>query len=162
MHRIPLGLCAAALLAGPAAAVELSVHYLRQDVPLPPTLSNLDPQPEDLGMAGARVGLDDNTTTGKFLGHTYTLEITEVAEGEDLLAAARAALAETPYLLVDAPAADLLAIADMPEAAEALIFNVAAADVALRDAECRANVLHTLPSDAMRTDALAQLLVLKR
>ncbi|MDD9717639.1 ABC transporter substrate-binding protein [Dinoroseobacter sp. PD6] len=162
MHRLPLGLCAAALLAGPAAAVELSVHYLRQDVPLPPTLSNLAPLPEDLGMAGARVGLDDNTTTGKFLGHTYTLEITEVAEGEDLLAAARAALAETPYLLVDAPAADLLAIADMPEAAEALIFNVAAADVALRDAECRANVLHTLPSDAMRTDALAQLLVLKR
>lgn len=162
MFRIPLGVCAAALLTTPLGAVELSVHYLRQDIPPPPTLSNLDPIPEDLGLAGAQVGLDDNTTTGRFLGHTYTLEITEVAEDDDLLSAARAALAESPYLIVDAKVEDLLAIADMPEAQEALIFNVSAGDVALRAGECRANLLHTLPSDAMRTDALAQLLVTKR
>ncbi|MEM1077719.1 MAG: ABC transporter substrate-binding protein [Pseudomonadota bacterium] len=150
------------MLTTAAGAVELSVHYLRQDIPPPPTLSNLDPVPEDLGLAGAQLGLEDNTTTGRFLGHKYELTITEVAEDADLLAAARTALAATPYLLVDAPTEDLLAIADMPEAADALIFNVATGDVALRDGECRANLLHTLPSDAMRTDALAQLLVKKR
>lgn len=162
MHQLALGVCATAMLATAAGAVELSVHYLRQDIPPPPTLSNLDPIPADLGLAGALLGLEDNTTTGRFLGHKYALTITEVAEEGDLRSAARAALAETPYLLVDAPAEALLAIADMPEAAEALIFNVATGDVALRDGECRANLLHTIPSDAMRTDALAQLLVKKR
>lgn len=155
-------ICVVAAWAAPVRAVELSVEYLRRDVPAPPTLSNLDPVPEDLGLAGARVGLADNMTTGRFLGHTYTLEITEVAQDDDLLAAARAALARTPYLILDAPAADLLAVADLPEAAAALIFNVSAGDSALRDDACRANLLHTLPSDAMRTDALAQLLVSKR
>ncbi len=162
MHQLALGVCATAMLATTASALDLSVHYLRQDISPPPTLSNLDPVPEDLGLAGAQLGLEDNTTTGRFLGHKYELTITEVAEEGDLLSAARAALAETPYLLVDAPAEALLAIADMPEAAEALIFNVATGDVALRDGECRGNLLHTLPSDAMRTDALAQLLVKKR
>lgn len=166
MHRFALGVCAGVcatvMIAGPSHAVELSVHYLRQIIPPPPTLSNLDPIPEDLGMAGARAGLEDNNTTGRFLGHTYTLEVTEIAEDGDLLRAARTALAQTPFLILDAPAEDLLGVADLPEAADALIFNVSAGDVTLRDAECRANLLHTLPSDAMRTDALAQLLVAKR
>ena len=166
MYRFALGVCsgvcAATLLAGPGQAIEVSVHYLRQTVPPPPTLSNLDPVPENLGMAGARAGLEDNNTTGRFLGHTYTLDVTEVAEEGDLLAAARASLAQTPFLIVDAPADDLLAVADLPEASNALIFNVSAGDMALRDDACRANLLHTLPSDAMRTDALAQVLVSKR
>jgi ABC transporter substrate binding protein (PQQ-dependent alcohol dehydrogenase system) len=49
-----------------------------------------------------------------------------------------------------------------PEAADALLLNVAAPDDALRAESCRANVLHTLPSAAMRTDALAQFLLTKR
>ncbi len=32
----------------------------------------------------------------------------------------------------------------------------------MRDTECRANLLHSLPSDPMRTDALAQFFVKKR
>ena len=82
--------------------------------------------------------------------------------GDDPLAIAREALASAPYLIVDAPAETLLAIADMPEAADAILFNSGAGDVALRDADCRANVFHTVPSTAMRTDALVQFLVRKR
>ena len=144
------------------AQVTVGVAYLRQEVEAPPTLSNLDPEPEDLGLAGAEVGLADNATTGRFLGHDYALDVASVPPGGDLLAAARNALAETRLLVVDAPAGDLLAVADLPEAEGALILNAGAHDTRLRGADCRANVLHTAPSLAMRTDALAQILLSKR
>lgn len=144
------------------ADVALTIGYLHVAQPRPPTLSNLDPPPQDLGLAGALTGLQDNLTTGKFLNHGYALEPVSVHEGQDPLAAATALLARTPYLVLDAPAPVLTAIADLPQAQGAILFNTSAADMALRDADCRANLLHTLPSDAMRTDALAQFFVQKR
>ncbi|MCG6903473.1 MAG: ABC transporter substrate-binding protein [Rhodobacter sp.] len=140
----------------------LRVGYLRVEQPLPPTLSNLDPVPGDIGLAGALTGLRDNVTTGKFLGQTYEMEQDVVATGDDPLAAARALLERSPFLILDAPAATLLAIADLEQAKAAILFNTSAGDLALRDADCRANLLHSLPSDAMRTDALAQVFVQKR
>lgn len=138
------------------AEVTLDVTYLSVFEQLPPTLSNLDPEPENIGVAGAQVGLDDNTTTGRFLGHTYTLKLVLLDEGADALDAARAALDATPFLILDAPPAMQMQIADLDVAQNAVIFNTSAGDRALRDTACRANLLHTLPSDNMRTDALAQ------
>jgi ABC transporter substrate binding protein (PQQ-dependent alcohol dehydrogenase system) len=158
-------LCALALAVCPglaAADLPVAVGYLELHPERPPTLTNLDPAPEDEGLAGARVGLSDNATTGGFLGHAYSLAETVVFPGEDWLAAAEKALAATPILVVNAPADALLALADLPAAEGALILNAGAEDVALREAECRANVLHTVPSYDMRSDALAQLLFHKR
>lgn len=157
---LTLAFCLAA--ASRAYAVDVAVTYLRLVVPPPPVLSNLDPIPEDLGVAGAELGLADNATTGRFLGQNYTLNVVDVPEGDDFVAAARQALAASPLLVVDAPADALLSVADLDDAAGALVLNASAADDALRAAECRANVFHTLPSFAMRTDALAQFFVKKR
>ena len=154
---------AAMSLALPAwAEVELPVTYLKLEVPRPPVLSNLDPLPNDLGEAGAQLGLADNQTTGKFLGHDYSLTVTRVPEGGDWLAAAREALAETPFLILDAPAKAQRELADLPEAQGAVLFNATAPDAALRNETCRANLLHTLPSSTMRADALMQFLVKRR
>lgn len=157
-------LALSALASAPAAAAEvvLKIGYLTVDAPHPPVLSNLDPEPGDNGLAGALTGLQDNQTTGRFLGQSYEMSEAHVPEGEDPLAAAQALLAVTPFLVIDAPAATLTAIADLDAARDALLFNTAAGEVALRDGACRGNLLHALPSDAMRTDALAQMLVQKR
>jgi ABC transporter substrate binding protein (PQQ-dependent alcohol dehydrogenase system) len=72
------------------------------------------------------------------------------------------ALCAGGLIAVKAPMADLLALADMDGAADALIFNALAQDVALRRDACCANVLHTGLSRAMLADALAQLLIRKR
>lgn len=152
------------LIFGVAAASETRVRiaYLEVAQPQPPVLSNLDPAPSDLGLEGARLGLADNATTGRFLGQEWVMDETRVPEGGDAIAAARAALASSPLMVIDAPAATLQAIADLPEAQGALLFNATAPDMTLRDAGCRANLLHTAPSLAMRTDALAQFLVQRR
>lgn len=163
MKHLVMGALFGGGLAVPAwAEMTLNIGYLRVEQPAPPTLSNLDPIPENNGLAGAQTGLADNLTTGKFLGQKYELTVTEVFEGEDPLAAARDLLTASPYLVIDAAPEDIVAIADLAEAEGAVLFNTSAGDLALRDAECRGNLLHTLASDAMRTDALAQVLVKKR
>ncbi|MEM9341772.1 MAG: ABC transporter substrate-binding protein [Pseudomonadota bacterium] len=161
MRRILFAFLASAFALA-AQAQEVEIAYIKVEVDLPPTLSNLDPIPEDLGRAGADTALTDNATTGKFMGQDWSLTEHFVSLGDDPAEAAREALASTPYLVVDAPADALLAIADLPEAQDALIFNAGSGAPALRSSDCRANVLHTLPSTAMRTDALAQLFVQKR
>ena len=144
------------------ADVAVTVAYLHVEQPLPPTLSNLDPLPDDLGLAGVRTGIADNATTGRFLGQTYALIDGHVAEGEDPLDAAKILLQDTKFLILNAAPEIILQIADLPEARDALLFNISSGNVALRDDACRANLLHALPSVAMRTDALAQVLVQKR
>ncbi|MEM8754136.1 MAG: ABC transporter substrate-binding protein [Pseudomonadota bacterium] len=160
----PFALAAAfAFAASPATAeIALTIGFLKHEEPAPPTLSNLDPIPEDLGLAGARLGLADVSKTGRFLGFDYDLSEAVVGEDEDPLTAAQTLLDESPLLVLDAPAATVAAIADLPEAAGALIFNAGAEDDALRGEACRVNVLHTAVSYAMRADALAQFMTKKR
>ncbi|MBV7395209.1 ABC transporter substrate-binding protein [Mameliella sediminis] len=158
--RAAMALCLTASAA--MAEVSVTIHYLRQDVERPPVLSNLDPIPRDLGLSGAELGLKDNNTTGRFLGQAYDMQVTDVPVGGDLAAAARAALETSQLIVLNAPAEAALTLADLPEAKDALIFNTSAPDDRLRGTDCRANLLHTLPSNAMRTDALAQFMVKRR
>ena len=160
------GLCLMAAIIGcasPAAAqIAVPMTYLRHEMKAPPVLSNLDPIPQDRGIAGAQVALTDTRTTGSFLGHDYSLAVVSVEPDGDFLAAARKALAASRILFLDASPDDMLAVADLPEARDALLFNVASGQRRLRDADCRANLLHSMVEDAMRTDALMQVLKARR
>lgn len=149
-----------------SAADKLSVNmtYLTQKVERLAPLSLLDPiDIPDEGLAGAELGQEDNQTTGGFLGHDYQLtEITEPVDGNLVEAAKEVLSTGQRLLIVDGPAEVLLSIADLPEAEEAIIFNISAEDDRLRIDDCRANVFHIIPSRAMKADALAQYLVWKR
>lgn len=163
--RRPVLLAAALLFAmasGVARAQTIQVLYLRHEVARPPVLSNIDPVPADLGLAGAGVALADVQTTGKFLGQGWNLDILSVAPDGDFAAVARDALATHRLVILDAPAADQIQVADLPEAAGALFLNVSSGEARLRDGDCRANLLHTLPEDAARTDALMQALLARQ
>lgn len=155
--------CAAIIsFASPVSALDVAVHYIKQEVAALPTLSNLDPIPDDLGAMGAKLALEDNITTGRFLGHMYSLTTTVVGVDEDFEQAVLGALGQTDLLILDAPAQFVLDAADALQAKDALMFNAAAPDIALRSADCRSNVLHSLPSRAMRSDALMQFFVKRR
>jgi ABC transporter substrate binding protein (PQQ-dependent alcohol dehydrogenase system) len=64
------------------------------------------------------------------------------------------------HILLELPAAGVVAAAAATK--DAILFNTAAPDDALRGAQCAANLLHTLPSRAMQMDAIAQLLVVRK
>lgn len=163
MRRRLAAVMATALVAGAADAEQVRIDLIVRQVIPPPILSNLIAPPDDLGAAGARLGLADIATTGKFLGNDYTLQEIIIAPEDPFLPAVEAALAGGATLLVvKAPPADLLALADLPAAADVIIFNSSAPDDDLRGTDCRANVLHTTPSLAMRADALSQFALKKQ
>ena len=147
---------------GVLAQLSISVGYLKVEQSRGASLSNIDPTPVDAGLAGARLGVGDNLTSGTFLGHKYKLLETRVDSRGDVQAAARVLLADVAVLIVDASLQDLVAIADLPDAQNRIVFNVAAGGSALRDDACRANLLHSGVSDLMRSDALIQFLSSKR
>ena len=148
-----------------SAADELNVEilYLARDVEPPLPLSLIDERIDNNGLPGAQLGLQDNQTTGSFLGQKYALTEWIVPEEGTLLDTVQDRLSEVTapsLILANLDAADLLAAADaMPNA---LIFNVRAGDDALRNEDCRANVFHITPSRSMLTDGLAQYLTWKR
>ncbi|MEM9784742.1 MAG: ABC transporter substrate-binding protein, partial [Pseudomonadota bacterium] len=123
----------------------------------------LDPVPKDAGLAGARLGIADNASTGGFLGHNYSLEVAEVELGADPMPVVEQALADGFRLFViDAPAEALAPIVAAVGAAGGLGFNATAPDMTLRNAACHPALLHTGLSRQMKTDALAQFLLTRR
>lgn len=134
---------------------------LRVDVAGLPPISRLDLPPDDLGLAGARLGTMDNATTGGFLGQTFeTAELT--ATPETAAATLDKAMADgAGFVVVIADDAMTLVLADAARD-RALILNAGARGDALRGTECRANIVHVAPSHAMLADALAQFLAWKK
>ena len=154
--------------AAPAAGIcaesqTVAIGWLSQAVRRTLPLSYLDQPPADEGLLGARLGIADSNTTGQFTGQSFELVERVVAEDGDVAAAFRDLAAKGTRLVVtDLAAKDLLSVASLPEAAPATIFDAAAPDDRLRGEDCRANILHLLPSRAMLADALVQYLVAKR
>jgi len=64
--------------------------------------------------------------------------------------------------VVQARAEVLLRLSDRAAEDGALVLNAAAPDMALRDDQCRANLLHIAPSNQMMADAVAQFAVWKK
>ncbi len=144
------------------AELALDMVYLRHEQDRPPVLSNLDPIPQDLGIQGAQLAVADSMTTGKFLGHSYMLEVISVPVDGDIIAAAQNALEAKKLVLLDMPSAQMQQISSLPVAQDVILFNVSESATELRDTACRGNLLHTLPSQAMRADALMQFVTKKR
>ena len=162
-------LAVSALVAGvpwaPMAAAQDGIEYraavLRVDAPGPMPISRLDLPPDDLGFAGASLGTADNATTGSFMQQTFLAEMvaatpeTVEAEMQELLDAG------VWWIVTLADAETTVRLADLA-GDQALVLNASATDDRLRGEDCRANLLHVAPSDAMVADALAQFLVWKR
>jgi ABC transporter substrate binding protein (PQQ-dependent alcohol dehydrogenase system) len=127
------------------------------------TISILDIPAADDFVAGAKLAMVDNNTTGKFLDQSFAIEDVRLGPDDDPLAAAKAMLGSgINYLIVDLPADQLLSVADAARDANGLVFNAGAEDERLREEDCRANVFHTAPSRAMLADGLAEYLIWKQ
>ncbi|RNF34633.1 ABC transporter substrate-binding protein [Paracoccus methylarcula] len=154
------------LIASPAPAQErpeptvIGAAVLRVDRPGLPPISRLELPAEDLGFAGARLAIEDNDTTGRFMGQDF--------EAEEVVATPETAVEElerligegVAFIVVLADDETMLALADQA-GDRAMLFNAAARGDNLRGVDCRANTIHVAPSHAMLADGLAQFLMWK-
>ncbi len=138
----------------------LPIGYIREVGERPRAASRLDVEPKDAGVAGAKMAIEEDNAGGRFTGHAYTLDVSTVAAADKAIEALQKLVDNGDhYVVVDASAETLLKLADWAKGKDVLLFNIRATDVALRQENCRANVMHIVPDRYMLADALAQYLV---
>lgn len=153
---------AAALAVGQAAAHKVTLLLPADDPRLARSaLERAAPgQPQGKVVDALRIALAEGQAELAGAGAKIELGVIEVA---DAAAAARAASVAqkdgASALITDLPAAWTLAAAD---AAKLVVLNAGQAADALRESQCRANLLHLAPSERMKADALAQFLVARK
>ena len=158
---VTLGHAAMSQANSPAAELQVRIAYLGYTPATGPLLSNVIGEPEDAGLRGAELAIADSNSTGRFLKHAYRLDVAEHDDSESLLEAATALHGQGVRLfVVNAPAATLRKLSQTLD--DSLLINAGSSDDNLRQSECLANVLHTLPSRAMLADALAQFLAVRK
>lgn len=120
-------------------------------------------RPEGRPFAGAEVALAESEMIGQVIGVSFDLERFQGLTVEDIAARiADWAGAGRRFVIADLPADELVAVADAFAGSEVLLINAAASEARLRGADCRANIVHTIPSVDMTTDALVQYLAARR
>ncbi|HVJ34659.1 MAG TPA: ABC transporter substrate-binding protein [Terriglobia bacterium] len=170
LKAVAQGILAAAILVGAMQGIRadtqplnVAIGYLTEALPEPAPLSLVEVVATDKGLAGIKLAIEDNQTTGRFLHQTYELKQASVPAGGDLKAGLDDLISQGAKLIIaDLTADRLLQLADLPEAKDVLIFNIRAEDDRLRISDCRPNVFNVAPSYAMKADALAQYLAVKK
>src|SRR5712675_3100356 len=106
MIRLLVGIIGLGALANAALAadpVEIGIGYLHRAA-IKPTLSLVEQPAENDGLAGARLAIEDNNTTGKFLNQHFTLEELRLKESDDAAQAAVALASRNGFIVADLPA----------------------------------------------------------
>jgi ABC transporter substrate binding protein (PQQ-dependent alcohol dehydrogenase system) len=156
-----IGLCVVATQALAADVTEIGIGYLGH-TGVKSRLSLVEQPSDNDGMAGARLAIEDNNTTGKFLNQHFTLEEVRLKDGEDVAKAAIDLAGRNGFIIADLPADALVKAADALRDRGTVLLNAGAIDDRLREADCRANVIHVAPTRSMLADALAQYLAWKQ
>ena len=114
MIRLLVGAIGLSVVASHALAadpVEIGIGYLGR-AGVKATLSLVEQPAENDGIAGARLAIEDNNTTGKFLNQHFTLEEVRLKDGDDAAKAAIALADRNGFIIADLPADALLKAAD--------------------------------------------------
>jgi ABC transporter substrate binding protein (PQQ-dependent alcohol dehydrogenase system) len=112
---------------------------------------------------GAAVALRESRVLGRAAGLKFELIERTLSEGQDPAGAILGLLDEgrTAFLL-DLPLEDVVRVSAALADRDLLLFNIRHGADRLREEDCSPVLFHTIPSDAMRMDALAQYLADKR
>lgn len=151
-----------AALPASAQTLTLKVGVLRQTHSRE-TLSLLDIPATDDGLAGALLGAIDNNTTGKFIQQSYEVIDSKLDQDTTIEKEINALIDQgAQFIIADLPAQNLLTASVIAKKRDALLFNISAPDVRLREEDCRSNIIHIAPDHAMLADGLAQYLIWKQ
>lgn len=146
-----------------ALPLSIEVTYLKLHKQQAPALSNILEMAKDSGYQGAKLAIEDSNTTGKFLQQHFSLTSFEFTNEHKLINHLKAefnAGKATFILNVSAPVLNEINL--WAQNKNILLFNINEFSNSLRDNQCLSSVLHTAPSHAMKSDALAQWLLYRR
>lgn len=141
----------------------VDITYLKLHKQHAPALSNIIQMASDSGYQGARLAIEDSNTTGKFLQQHFALTSFEFTEQQKLLSRLNEEFSQGKAIFIlDAPLPVLKEINLWAQDKNVLLFNISDFSNDLRNTQCLNTILHTAPSNAMKSDALAQWLLYRR
>lgn len=168
MNRFWLGLLAAVLLIGEVAAQEPATFkfiyvYRKADPAYEPhkSYTGLVLRDRHRPLDGAQTALRDSRVLGRALGVSFELVEQEIPAGESAPATiSRTAVWSGPAaFLLDLPLEEVAAAGQqLAGEGHLILFNIRHREDSLRGENCSAVLFHTIPSESMLSDALAQYL----
>lgn len=139
------------------------IIFITKEREVPAVLSNLDPILNDEGFYGIQLGVEDNLTTGRFLGHDYKVKMIQVSLKEDLEEEFKKLIKSGyTYFVADLNSGELSKLSNLKESKNILLINIRSKEDNLRNEFCKTNLIHVAPSYTMLSDALTQYLVKKK
>src|SRR3977135_2689433 len=102
-----IGFCVAVTPVFAADPLEIGIGYLGH-AGVKAKLSLVEQPADNDGLAGARLAIEDNNTTGKFLNQHFTLEGFRMKGGDDVTKPATALAGRNSFVIADLPADELL------------------------------------------------------
>ena len=146
-----------------ATELKLQINYLKFVVPQPPVLSNKIIPPANSGLKGAVLAINDSNITGKFLQQRFKLNYIESVNNQDFLnQLSNQYQLGHRFFILNTPLAQLKIAAQWAQGKNVILINSDEASDQLRHSQCLLPMLHTAPSNAMKSDALAQWLLHRR
>ena len=150
-----------------AADIDVKIYHLSHNDLTNYAINPLLVEPDNVGIAGAALGISDSNTTGKFLGQHYTLHpihLLDIANAATSRIDWAKHLPQAGLILSDlaSPYLQQLLAYNTTLSTPHLIINISNRDNSLRQSQCTQMLLHTTPSNAQITDALGQWLLSKR
>lgn len=139
------------------------ITFVSMERKTPPVLSNLDPILTDEGFYGVKLAIEDNLTTGRFVGHDYKASFHRISLNEKLNQEFEKLIDKGHKIfIVDLTEDEILSLKKLRDFDDVLIFNVRSKSDSLRNEKCAKNIYHIPPSYSMLSDALTQYLVKKK
>ena len=146
-----------------SAPIKVDISYIKLVQQKPATFTNFFKKPENSGYLGAMLAINDSNTTGKFLQQHFELNLLTATKEEQFLGELDNQYQQGQRIFIlEAPMSLLNAVDDWAKNKSVLLFNVSESSDELRHSQCLASIFHTIPSNAMKSDALAQWLLYRR
>lgn len=146
-----------------ASPIVIDISYIKLTQDKVTVFSNYLKAPENTGYVGAELAITDSNTTGKFLQQHFQLHYVEEKKIDKLLAQLQAQFKQGHRIFIlDMPLNDLVQVNNWAKNKSVLLFNAKETANELRDNQCLMNIFHTIPSNAMKSDSIAQWLLYRR
>lgn len=146
-----------------SSQITVDISYVKLVQPEEPGVSNFFKKPEDSGYLGAKLAINDSNTTGKFLKQHFKINYFIATKASQFLDYLNGEYQQGRRIFIlEAPLTQLVAVDRWAKNKSVLLFNVSESADELRNSQCLTSVFHTIPSNAMKSDALAQWLLYRR
>lgn len=146
-----------------ANTLEINILYIEELTKKPPVLSNIIEEAKDSGLRGAHLGIRDSNKSANFTKQHYNLQSSISKNKKNLVLAFETFIKQgNHYVLLNVETELFKELIKHPLSSKALFINVSNTSSTLRKNICKKNVLHTIASNAMLYDALAQFLIKRK